>query len=116
MGGEMSLTKQDQAAERYKLAKALGLMKVTADTVEYYPDQIVLIGQFERDAERRGFCAALEKVANDWRERGFRTHDEIQSIEVQAFLDSRHVHYPEAWPDTHPQKRQASRPDEEDKA
>lgn len=38
---------------------------------------------------------ALEKVANDWASKGFCGHDEIQSIEVQAFLDTRHVHYPE---------------------
>jgi hypothetical protein len=47
-----------------------------------------------------GFRAALEKVAQDWADKGFRSHDEVQSIEVQAFLDSRHVHYPEYWSET----------------
>jgi hypothetical protein len=108
MGGEMSLTKQDQAAER-----VIRQFECMCDADLSLADMQWLrraINTVEREAERRGFCAALAKVANDWRERGFRTHDEIQSIEVQAFLDSRHVHYPEAWPDTHPQKRQASRP------
>jgi hypothetical protein len=58
---------------------------------------IECIEQALAEAERRGCKKALAKVAQDWRERGFRTHDEIQAIEVQAFLDSRHVHYPECW-------------------
>ena len=44
---------------------------------------------------QQGFKDALTKVANEWASKSFRGHDEIQSCEVQAFLDTRHVHYEE---------------------
>jgi predicted RNA-binding Zn-ribbon protein involved in translation (DUF1610 family) len=53
------------------------------------------VGVDEADAERRGFLAALEKVANEWHGKEFRYGEQIGCDEVQAFLDTRHVHYPE---------------------
>ena len=47
------------------------------------------------DPYKQGFADALEKVASDWASKEFRGHDEIQGAEVQAFLDTRHVHYEE---------------------
>jgi len=53
------------------------------------------VRELERDRYKQGFADALEKVASDWASKEFRGHDEIQSCEVQAFLDTRHVHYEE---------------------
>lgn len=53
------------------------------------------VKELERDPYKQGFIDALEKVASDWASKEFRGHDEIQSCEVQAFLDTRHVHYEE---------------------
>ena len=53
------------------------------------------VQELEADPYKQGFADALEKVASDWASKEFRGHDEIQSCEVQAFLDTRHVHYEE---------------------
>jgi len=59
-----------------------------------------------RDEEyRKAFVAALDKVAQDWADtygNANRSQDQINICEVSAFLDSRHVHYSECWPPTHP--------------
>lgn len=39
--------------------------------------------------------AILSKVAQDWADREWRPSDTVGANEVQAFLDSRHVHYQE---------------------
>ena len=52
--------------------------------------------QRERDeAYRQGFADALEKVAREFQDKGFCSTDDIGVVEVQAFLDTRHVHYEE---------------------
>jgi len=53
------------------------------------------VQELESDPYKQGFADALEKVASDWASKEFRGHDEVQGVEVQAFLDTRHVHYEE---------------------
>ena len=53
------------------------------------------VKELESDPYKQGFIDALGKVGSDWASKEFRGHDEIQSCEVQAFLDTRHVHYEE---------------------
>lgn len=49
-----------------------------------------------REAEQRAWCAALERVAQDFSEQyPSGAAWDIYIVEVQAFLDSRHIHYPE---------------------
>ena len=62
-----------------------------------------------RDEEyRKAYVDALTKVAMDWQEKvkDWGHNSDVVIIEVQAFLDSRHVHYPECWPPTHPHYKQ----------
>ena len=49
----------------------------------------------ERATEARVWREALNKVAQDFHDSYRYAGPEIGYIEVQAFLDSRHVHYPE---------------------
>lgn len=47
-----------------------------------------------QQAEQRGWTAALNKVAQDFHD-SYDNLGLIGVVEVRAFLDSRHVHYPE---------------------
>lgn len=49
----------------------------------------------ECDKYKQGFIDALEKVAQDFANKGLRSQDEMSACEIQAFLDTRHVHYEE---------------------
>lgn len=46
--------------------------------------------------QREAYREALNDVARDWASYEFRGHDNVTSLEVQTFLDTRHVHYPKA--------------------
>lgn len=66
-----------------------------SEWVDRVNERYATIAALQVDPYKQGFIDALEKVASDWASKEFRGHDEIQSVEVQAFLDTRHVHYEE---------------------
>jgi hypothetical protein len=60
-----------------------------------WPEVGELLVAFGQEKFRKGFCAALEKVAAEFHDKEFRYGETIGADEVQAFLDTRHVHYEE---------------------
>lgn len=56
---------------------------------------VALITAALRQVVRETWVKALQKVAQDFHDKAFLSTEMIGVVEVQAFLDSRHVHYPE---------------------
>jgi len=74
-----------------------------SDVNEDVVQALVLLTEWRR----KQYIAALTKVALDWHEhvKDWGYGNDINKVEVQAFLDSRHVHYQECWGPEHPEKR-----------
>lgn len=70
------------------------------DTDPQVKEAIALLTEWRRQQ----FLAAINKVAQDWADTYASENigGDIGVCEVSAFLNSRHVHYPECWGPDHP--------------